>query len=109
MPYVRFSGWPGPEPHIILSRAVDLVEITFYQLNAGIMAGSYLGSIHPSLTARVLNRAVDLVEITFELLLVKIWNKQVLPSPIVKIKKRDCFYSIYISGMAADSTKSELT
>ena len=60
-------------------------------------------------TARVLNRAVDLVEITFELLLVKIWHKQVLPSPIVKIKKRDCFYSIYISGMAADSTKSELT
>ncbi len=93
----------------VLNRAVDFFEITFCRLMAGILAGSYIGSIRPSLTARVLNRAVDFFEITFELLLVKIWHKQVLPSPIVKIKKRDCFYSIYISGMAADSTKSELT
>ena len=145
MSYVCFPNCPGPEPHVILkravtfveitfcrliagilagsyigsirpsltarvlNRAVDLVEITFCRLIAGILAGSYIGSIRPSLTARVLNRAVDFFEITFELLLVKIWHKQVLPSPIVKIKKRDCFYSIYISGMAADSTKSELT
>ena len=66
-------------------------EITFFRLKAGMMAGSSLGAERSSLTARGLNRAVAFFEITFELLLVKIWHKQVLPSPIIKIKKGDCF------------------
>ena len=74
-----------------LNRAVAFFEITFCRLIAGMMAGSSLGAERSSLTARDLNRAVAFFEITFELLLVKIWHKQVLPSPIIKIKKGDCF------------------
>ena len=74
-----------------LNRAVAFFEITFCRLIAGMMAGSLLGAERSSLTARGLNRAVAFFEITFELLLVKIWHKQVLPSPIIKIKKGDCF------------------
>jgi len=77
-----------------LSRAVAFFEITFSRLKAGMMAGSLLGSGQRSLTARGLSRAVAFFEITFELLLVKIWHKQVLPSPIMKIKKGDCFQTM---------------
>ena len=78
----------------MLNRAVVLIKITFFRLKAGMMTGSSLGAERSSLTARGLNRAVAFVEITFELLLVKIWHKQVLPSPIIKIKKGDCRLSI---------------
>jgi hypothetical protein len=42
-------------------------------------------------TARVEKRAVDFSEISFKLLLAQIWNNWVLPSPIIKINKGDCF------------------
>ena len=82
-----------------LNRAVAFFEITFCQLYAGMTAGSHLGSIRSSLTALGLNRAVDCIEITFVLLLAKIWHKQVLPSPIIKIEKLDCFWTAIFFGV----------
>ena len=72
-------------------RAVDFSEINFYRLKASLQAISHHSSERRSKTARVEKRAVDFSEISFKLLLAQIWNNWVLPSPIIKINKGDCF------------------
>ena len=72
-------------------RAVDFREISFYRLKAGMQAFSHHSSERRIMTARVEKRAVDFREISFKLLLAQIWNNWVLPSPIIKINKGDCF------------------
>jgi hypothetical protein len=72
-------------------RAVDFREISFYRLKASLQAISHHSSERRFKTARMEKRAVDFSEISFKLLLAQIWNNWVLPSPIIKINKGDCF------------------
>jgi len=45
------------------------------------------------MTARVAKRAVAINEINSNRLKVQTWDKQVLPSSIIKINKGDCFFT----------------
>ena len=92
----------------------SVIEGSRVQWNQPLLTESKTGGGQSSIsqrrfmTARMFLRAVDYSEITLCLLPIKISYKNILPSPIIKIRKRDCFKTMFQVAQAADLSKTEL-
>ena len=92
----------------VCRHSVAKSKINTNQLKARKQVLSHQSLNRRMMTARMFLRAVDYSEITLCLLPLKISYKNVLPSSIIKIRKSDCFKTIFQVSQAADLSKTEL-